>query len=113
MLTAEIRPDGIAMLRLDQPERRNALSIAMRDAISDTLEAWTTDDRVRVVARADGLAWMPDDLSGKGGGVLKVRVQSRQDHRQSGQSECIPAAPTCRDVRPVTVTGSVSHPTIA
>ena len=47
MLTAEIRPDGIAMLRLDQPERRNALSIAMRDAISDTLEAWTTDDRNR------------------------------------------------------------------
>ncbi len=49
MLTAEIHPDGIATLRLDQPERRNALSIAMRDAISDTLEAWTTDDRVRVV----------------------------------------------------------------
>ena len=49
MLTAEIHPDGIATLRLDQPERRNALSIAMRDAISDTLEAWATDDRVRVV----------------------------------------------------------------
>jgi enoyl-CoA hydratase/carnithine racemase len=49
MLTAEIHPDGIATLQLDQPERRNALSIAMRDAISDTLEAWTTDERVRVV----------------------------------------------------------------
>ena len=49
MLTAEIHPDGIATLRLNEPERRNALSIAMRDAISDTLEAWTTDDRVRVV----------------------------------------------------------------
>jgi enoyl-CoA hydratase/carnithine racemase len=49
MLTAEIHPDGIATLRLEQPDRRNALSIAMRDAISDTLEAWTTDDRVRVV----------------------------------------------------------------
>ena len=52
MLTAEIHPDGIATLRLDQPERRNALSIAMRDAISDTLEAWTTDERVRVVVLA-------------------------------------------------------------
>ncbi len=49
MLTAEIHPDGIATLRLDQPERRNALSIAMRDAISDTLEGWATDERVRVV----------------------------------------------------------------
>jgi len=49
MLTAEIHPDGIATLRLEQPERRNALSIAMRDAISDTLEEWATDDRVRVV----------------------------------------------------------------
>jgi 3-hydroxypropionyl-coenzyme A dehydratase len=49
MLTADIHPDGIAVLRLNQPERRNALSIAMRDAISDTLDAWTTDERVRVV----------------------------------------------------------------
>ena len=49
MLTAEIHPDGIATLCLDQSERRNALSIAMRDAISDTLEVWTADDRVRVV----------------------------------------------------------------
>lgn len=49
MLTADIHPDGIAVLRLDQPDRRNALSIAMRYAISDTLEAWTTDERVRVV----------------------------------------------------------------
>ena len=49
MLVAEIHPDGIATLRLNQPERRNALSIAMRDAISDTLESWATDDRVRVI----------------------------------------------------------------
>ena len=49
MLSADIHPDGIAVLRLDAPERRNALSIAMRDAISDILEAWATDERVRVV----------------------------------------------------------------
>ncbi|RDH75992.1 enoyl-CoA hydratase/isomerase family protein [Mycolicibacterium moriokaense] len=49
MLTAEIHPDGVATLHLDAPERRNALSIAMRDAISDALEAWTTDERVRAV----------------------------------------------------------------
>jgi enoyl-CoA hydratase len=49
MLATDIHPDGIAVLRLDQPERRNALSIAMRDAISDTLDEWATDERVRVV----------------------------------------------------------------
>ena len=48
MLATDIHPDGIAILRLDN-ERRNALSIAMRDALTDTLEAWATDDRVRVV----------------------------------------------------------------
>jgi enoyl-CoA hydratase/carnithine racemase len=49
MLVTEIEPDGIAVMRLDNEQRRNALSIAMRDAISDTLDQWATDDRVRVV----------------------------------------------------------------
>ncbi|GFG52010.1 hypothetical protein CQY20_18405 [Mycolicibacterium agri] len=49
MVVAEIHPDGIATLRLDRPDRRNALSIAMRDAISDTLEDWASNDGVRVV----------------------------------------------------------------
>jgi enoyl-CoA hydratase/carnithine racemase len=49
MLATDIDSEGIAILRLDNERRRNALSIAMRDAISDTLEQWTSDDRVRVV----------------------------------------------------------------
>lgn len=49
MLATDIDSDGIAVLRLDNERRRNALSIAMRDAISDTLDVWTSDDRVRVV----------------------------------------------------------------
>jgi enoyl-CoA hydratase/carnithine racemase len=49
MLATDIDSDGIAVLRLDNEQRRNALSIAMRDAISDTLDEWATDDRVRVV----------------------------------------------------------------
>lgn len=49
MLATAIDSDGIAVLRLDNEQRRNALSIAMRDAISDTLDQWATDDRVRVV----------------------------------------------------------------
>jgi enoyl-CoA hydratase len=49
MLATDIDSDGIAVLRLDNERRRNALSIAMRDAISDTLDEWAGDDRVRVV----------------------------------------------------------------
>jgi len=49
MLATDITPDGIAVLRLDNERRRNALSIAMRDAISDTLDEWATDESVRVV----------------------------------------------------------------
>ena len=49
MLATDVDSDGIAILRLDNERRRNALSIAMRDAISDTLEQWASDDRVRVV----------------------------------------------------------------
>lgn len=49
MLVTEIDSDGIAVLRLDNERRRNALSIAVRDAIADTLDGWASDDRVRVV----------------------------------------------------------------
>jgi enoyl-CoA hydratase/carnithine racemase len=49
MLATDVNSDGIAVLRLDNEQRRNALSIAMRDAISDTLDEWAADDTVRVV----------------------------------------------------------------
>jgi len=49
MLATDIDSDGIAVLRLDNEQRRNALSIAMRNAISDTLDQWATDERIRVV----------------------------------------------------------------
>ena len=49
MLSTDVDSDGIAILRLDNEQRRNALSIAMRDAISDTLDEWAADERVRVV----------------------------------------------------------------
>ena len=49
MLATDIGSDGIAVMRLDNEQRRNALSIAMRDAISATLGDWAVDDRVRVV----------------------------------------------------------------
>lgn len=39
--------DGVATLTLDRPDKRNALSIALRDAVSDALDALASDDAVR------------------------------------------------------------------
>ncbi len=44
MLATDITNNGIAVLRLDNEQRRNALSIGMRDGFSDTLDQWATDD---------------------------------------------------------------------
>lgn len=41
--------DGIATLTLDRPERKNALSIELRDRLSDVLDALAADEAVRVV----------------------------------------------------------------
>src|SRR5688572_11430430 len=41
--------DRVALLTLRHPERRNALSIALRDAVSDALDAMADDDAVSVV----------------------------------------------------------------
>jgi 1,4-dihydroxy-2-naphthoyl-CoA synthase len=71
MVTADIHADGIAVVRLDQAERRNALSISMRDAISETLESWTTDERVRVVVlTATGRASTSNSKSSRSRGWL-------------------------------------------
>jgi enoyl-CoA hydratase len=41
--------DGIATLTLNRPEKKNALSIALRDEFSDALAQLAGDDRVKVV----------------------------------------------------------------
>ena len=41
--------DGVAVLALNRPEKRNPLSIAMRDELADALSAWHDDDGVGVV----------------------------------------------------------------
>lgn len=44
------RPEeGVALLTLDRPERRNALSIALRDAVADALDDLADDESVRCV----------------------------------------------------------------
>jgi len=48
-LTTEVRPDGVALLTLDRPQQRNALSIALREEISACLALWRDDPAVGAV----------------------------------------------------------------
>ena len=41
--------DGVAQLRINRPNKRNALNLFIKNAIADSLEAWRENDRVRVV----------------------------------------------------------------
>jgi len=41
--------DGVATLTLNRPEKKNALSIAVRDEFTDALDAFARDDAVKVV----------------------------------------------------------------
>jgi len=41
--------DGVAMLTLDRPDKKNALSIALRDELSDALDALGGDEAVKTV----------------------------------------------------------------
>jgi enoyl-CoA hydratase len=41
--------DGVAWLTLDRPEKKNALSIALRDEMSDALDGLAADEALRVL----------------------------------------------------------------
>lgn len=47
-------PAGVARLELRRPEKRNALSIALRDEMSDALEQLGVDDALRVLVITGG-----------------------------------------------------------
>ena len=51
------RSDAVACLTLDRPSRKNALSIALRDAVSDALDDIGSDESIKVVVvtGADGV----------------------------------------------------------
>ena len=44
-----VADDGVATLTLSRPERRNALSIKLRNEITEQLDGWATDLAVRAV----------------------------------------------------------------
>ena len=48
-IETQVTDDGVATLTLARSERRNALSIKMRDEITQQLEDWAANPAVRVV----------------------------------------------------------------
>jgi enoyl-CoA hydratase/carnithine racemase len=50
LLLVEGSRDGVARLTLNHPSKKNALSIELRDAISDALDELAVDDDVKVVS---------------------------------------------------------------
>ena len=48
-IETRVADDGVATLMLARPERRNALSIKMRDELTQQLDEWAADPAVRVV----------------------------------------------------------------
>jgi enoyl-CoA hydratase len=49
MTISEIGEDGVGVLTLVRPEKKNALSIALRDQMSDALDALATDEQLRAL----------------------------------------------------------------
>jgi enoyl-CoA hydratase/carnithine racemase len=55
LVTIDRPSDGVAVVTMRRSEKKNALSIALRDAIADALDALADDDTVRaVVLTGDG-----------------------------------------------------------
>src|SRR6201984_925304 len=48
-IATEVAEDGVATLTLARPQRRNALSIKLRNEITEQLDSWATDPAVRAV----------------------------------------------------------------
>src|SRR4051812_36537580 len=48
-LKVHVAEDGIATLTLNRPDKRNALSIELRDILAQTLRDWRDNESVRVV----------------------------------------------------------------
>ena len=60
------KSSGVGHIRLNQPEKRNAISYEMWTGIADTLDAFESDDEVRVIV-----------LSGEGGKAFSAGATVR------------------------------------
>ena len=77
--------DGIALLTLNRPEKRNALSRALRDEIVRSLDELAKTERVRVaILTGAGTAFSAgfDRTEFAGGNMVEVFLQSLAYHRR-------------------------------
>ena len=83
-IETQVADDGVATLTLARPERRNALSIKMRDEITQQLEDWAANPAVRVLVltRAGSTFCAGFDLNEFGRADLAQRIKdsSRRYH---------------------------------
>ena len=49
LVTCEIDGEGVALLRLNRPEKANCFNLAMIGACADAIEALSADDAVKVI----------------------------------------------------------------
>ena len=101
----ERRDDGVAIATLDRPEKRNALSIHLRFALADAMEALAADEDVRaIVLTGAGTAFCAGmDITQSGGD---------RDHKQAlfdSSVRCFDAVARC----PTPTVAAVNGPAIA
>jgi len=83
-IAVDIAGDGVATLTLARPERRNALSIQLREEIAAQLGQWAADPAVRVVvltgAGSSFCAGFDLDEFAQAGLARRIRDSSRRYH---------------------------------
>lgn len=104
-----VETDGpVLRVRLDRPDRRNALTDEIVDALIDTIEAAGNDDTVRVIALSGngGNFCSGFDLGTRGRPETKPRVGSTQRQLRGGINRLIP---TMLETQTPIVTAATGH----
>lgn len=86
--------DGVGTITFNQPEKRNAMSIAMWDGLSQSLDAFAADGSVRVVVltgAGDKAFVSGADISQFGEHRDSAEAQQRYDTLTSGGREKLAA----------------------
>lgn len=68
--TVEVRDDGVAIMTIDRPEKRNAMSVAFFENLPQQLDALDADERVRAVV----LTGAGDEAFSAGGDIESFGV---------------------------------------
>ena len=83
-IVTQLADDGVATLTLSRPERRNALSIELRNEITEQLDGWATDPAIRAVvltgAGSTFCAGFDLDELAKADLAARIRDSSRRYH---------------------------------